>query len=1425
MTDQANKNSPTASAGKSASAVALLYAFIASLWIFFSSWLLDMALTDKSLLGLVELLKGIAFVAVTAWLLRALLRGRLAPAALAPPALATTDHPSNTKLSILIVALLLLVPLITISILSFYSPRLQRETHAELAAVAQLKSAQLELWMKERLQDVSAISSNPSFIDNLNRFRGDGDADAAQRLRNQLVAVHGAYHYRDAAIIDAQGHVLLASSPRGDSAPLAILASLQELPGPGSSELYRDSSGTLLLDVINRVDDDAGSYLLLRGDPERFILPQIMTWPGDSPTASITLLSRQPDQIREIAHTGTTHFSASHSQALAEALTGRNQGQGILTLDMENGSTRYVAFQQISNTPWLLATSVDASEALQPVRELAMLVSAILLATLLVITAMLATLWRQQRQAHTLTLKLRADHYEASLQQQAQTYQEIFAGNPHPMWIFDCQTMRFLAVNHAAELEYGYQREEFLRMDVRQIRSPEEAKRLDVRVADRPKNTIVKGGIWRHRRRDGSELDVEISCHPLTFEGRESLLVLAYDVTEREQLERRLRQSEDAIRATIDALPLQISVLDASGAFQMTNRLWDEYTAENVGRRGEMVVGASYPTILQQSSEHGNAMSKTLLEGVNEVIGGRRNVYEMEYPHVSGGKVVWFLVRIQRFPDDSDARLVLSHEDITERKLADMEARKLQRYYAALTNMSNAIIRNLDGPEGRDRRQQILDEICRIAAHHGELALVWVAKLAQDEDLADLLAYSGRAVDFLREYSGNPSLKTLTLQGAIRDAVIQQQSHVIHCTQRHPGSSARYRELTGKWQLHSVLACPIVIRGKVWGAITFYADSTNYFSPDLIHLLEQLTEELAYSLDIVDIEQRRAEAEAQLLLNARVIESSHEGMFITNERGRLIMANAAMSTITGYSNPELLGLTPHALSADRPGHSFLKAVANALKRQGHWEGETYHRRKNGDVFPVGLSITRVESREGTHHIAIYRDLSERKEYENRIAHMISHDALTDLPNRSLFDARMSDAIKRMKTSKNQKLAVLFIDIDRFKMINESLGHGTGDRLISEVATRIVECCGDPRAVCRVAGDEFAVLLSHVDDDRHISRLAAEIVSRVSSPCRVNDTDIVVTVSVGVAVYPDHGVDTATLAKNANTAMVHAKRSGRNHHRLYTSTMEKDIGQHIAFENALRNAISNRELTLAYQPQINLITQEIVGVEALARWHHSEYGDVSPGTFIPVAERSGMIIELGNWALQEACEQAMRWRQRQQLQVPVSVNVSFLQLCQDNFVRQVRRVLNATGLPANMLELEITESLLMQDVDRTLDKLNALAALGVQLAIDDFGTGYSSLAYLRQFPANRLKIDKSFVRDLPDSHDAASIVNAIIDLASNLGMRTIAEGIENTQQLQMLAQSRCLEGQGYLIARPISAAELEQWLSERQAAPSSRQRLG
>lgn len=1396
-----------------ANTVALLYAFIAMLWIFFSSWLLDIALTDKSMLATVEQIKGIAFVFVTALLLRGVLRNRR------PPSLSTdSTAPSNKKLSVLILALLLLVPLISISILSFYGPRLKRETGAELAAVANLKSAQLELWIKERLQDVSAISNNPSFIDNLNRFRNNNDADAAQRLRNQLTSVHNAYHYRDAALIDASGNNLLNPGDQVHPPLLQEMISLGDLQSATTSELYRDEDGTLQLDVVDRVKDNAGVYLLLQGDPERFILPNILTWPGERKTAGVTLLTRDQTGMRELANTGSTHFSTHDGQELANALSRQSGNSGFLEVEMNSGDSHFVAYQRIANSPWVLATSVNADEAMQPVRELAMLISAILLVTLLAITAMLSTLWRQQRRAHSLLLKLSADKYEASLRQQAQTYQEIFAGNPHPMWIFDCDTFRFLAVNKAAEVQYGYSREEFLSMDIRQIRSSDEIERLETRVANRPKNTIVKAGLWRHQRRDGSEIMVEISCHPLTFEGRDSLLVLAYDVTEREQLENRLRHSEDLTRATIDALPLQIAVLDETGTLTMSNRMWDQYTRETNGRRGKMVVGSNYPTIVQESiaaGSAGNPVAPPLLAGVNSVLRGERQEFSIEYPNFKGTEKAWFLVRVQRFPDSADTRIVISHENITERKLADIELRKVNRYYGALTSMSNAIVRNLDSPEEQGRRQRILDEICRIAAYHGELELVWVAQLGAEENTADLIAYSGQAVGFLKDYSECNELSSLTLQGAIRQAVCFKESRVIHDTQDDELNSARYKQLTEKWHLHSVLSCPIVIRGDVWGAITFYAGSSHYFSPDLIHLLEQLTEELAYSLDIIDIERRRAEAEAKLLLNARIIESSHEGMFITNDQGRLIMANAAMSSITGYDNDELLNLTPQALSAEPLTRTMLQEIGQSLKLRGHWEGESYHRRKNGDVFPVGLSITRVESPEGTHHISICRDLSERKEYENRIAHMISHDALTDLPNRSLFDARVADAIKQNANRSGQKVAVLFIDIDRFKMINDSLGHSTGDKLISEVATRIVDCCGDPRAVCRVAGDEFAVLLSNIEDERQISRVAADIVSKVSSPTRVNNTDIVVTVSVGVAVYPDHGNDTATLAKHANTAMVHAKRSGRNHHRLYTSSMEKDIGQHIAFENALRNAISNRELSLAYQPQINLLTHEVVGVEALARWHHPHYGNVSPGVFIPVAERSGMIIELGNWALQEACEQSMRWRKQKLLDVPVSVNVSFLQLCQDNFVRQVRRVLKSTGLPPHMLELEITESLLMQDVDRTLEKLNALAEMGVQLAIDDFGTGYSSLAYLRQFPANRLKIDKSFVQDLPDSHDATSIVNAIIDLAANLGMRTIAEGIETHDQLSMLAGSQCVEGQGYLIAKPISAGELEQWMKSRE----------
>ncbi|HEX5127037.1 MAG TPA: EAL domain-containing protein, partial [Rhodocyclaceae bacterium] len=548
--------------------------------------------------------------------------------------------------------------------------------------------------------------------------------------------------------------------------------------------------------------------------------------------------------------------------------------------------------------------------------------------------------------------------------------------------------------------------------------------------------------------------------------------------------------------------------------------------------------------------------------------------------------------------------------------------------------------------------------------------------------------------------------------------------------------------------------------------------------------------------------QRRAEEE--LRLAATVFDSSIEAIMITDAKRNILSVNKAFSALTGFTAAEVTGQTPTLLSSNRHDLEHYETIWSEARSQGYWQGEIWQRRRNGSEFPEWLSISAVRDRSDviTHFVAVFSDITERKAAEARIAFLAHHDPLTTLPNRTLFQDRLEQALARAERN-HMMVALLFLDLDRFKTINDSLGHLAGDRLLQSVAERLQHCVRDTDTICRQGGDEFLIVLADITDADIPARIADKILRRLSEPFEIDGHTLGTSFSIGIAVYPTDGQDADGLMKDADTAMYHAKESGRNTYRFFTESMNANALERLELENLLRQALDRNELLLNYQPQIDLITGEILGAEALIRWQSEVLGFVPPGRFISIAEESGLIIPIGRWVLRQACLHAKAWQDSGLPAVAVAVNISALQFSRDDIVASVREVLLETGLAPDRLELELTESLLMKHADDVLDTMQHLKALGVRLSIDDFGTGYSSLSYLKRFAVDRLKIDQSFVRDIVDDPDDAAIVRAIIQLGRSLKLDVIAEGTEARAQVDFLIREGCREAQGYYFCPPVT----------------------
>lgn len=554
---------------------------------------------------------------------------------------------------------------------------------------------------------------------------------------------------------------------------------------------------------------------------------------------------------------------------------------------------------------------------------------------------------------------------------------------------------------------------------------------------------------------------------------------------------------------------------------------------------------------------------------------------------------------------------------------------------------------------------------------------------------------------------------------------------------------------------------------------------------------------------VIDVSEQRA-AEKNLRLAASVFQASTDGIIVTDEYAHILSVNPAFCSITGYCEEDVLGKKPNVLSSGLHDEAFYREMWGQLLRSGLWQGEVFNRRQNGVVYPEWLTISAVPDDIGevSYYVGVFSDITERKASEERIRYLSEHDALTGLANRALFQRTADTAIARAATMK-QRVALLFIDLDRFKLVNDTLGHHVGDLLLKDVAARLSQMIGDAGMVCRQGGDEFLVLLNLVETPESVAHIASCILDAISAPFSLEGAEACVTPSVGIALYPDDGESTLTLLKNADTAMYHSKAHGRHSFHFFTASMNASASERLALENGLRVAVERNELRLLYQPLIDLKSGQVIGVEALMRWHHPEWGVISPVKFIPIAEDSGLIVDIGAWALEEACRQGVAWQKAGLPPVRMAVNISAVQLAQPQFCEMVMATLASSGLELEYLELEVTESLLVEQAEQSNGCVHALKAQGIKLSVDDFGTGYSSLAYLRQLPVSKLKIDRSFVREVTHNQDDAAIAIAIIQMAHSMGLEVLAEGVECVEQCAFLARQGCDQVQGFYFSYPLT----------------------
>lgn len=561
------------------------------------------------------------------------------------------------------------------------------------------------------------------------------------------------------------------------------------------------------------------------------------------------------------------------------------------------------------------------------------------------------------------------------------------------------------------------------------------------------------------------------------------------------------------------------------------------------------------------------------------------------------------------------------------------------------------------------------------------------------------------------------------------------------------------------------------------------------------------------------------ENEAEYLRLANVIYgNTEEAIVITDSEASIISINPAFSLASGYSQDEVFGKNPRMFSSGRHDDDFYRVMWSSVNTYGSWAGEIWDRHKEGFIYPKWMKIIALKDKQDkvTNYVAISTDLSTRKEAERNIEHLAYYDVLTDLPNRTLLHDRIKQQIAAAHRD-NQQFALLFVDLDRFKYVNDSMGHAVGDRLLQAVALRLKKSVREGDTVSRVGGDEFVVLLRETNTEG-AARVAQSLMNNLQPLYEIDGMYLPAHASIGISLYPDNGMDIDTLIKHADVAMYRAKEEGRNSFRFFTMEMDSHINRLFSMEKDLRFALERNEFFLCFQPQMDIASGNLCGAEALLRWNHPERGLVSPAEFIPIAEETGQIIPIGEWVLRTTCHKIATWRQLGKRSVPIAVNLSIRQLLQPHFAELISAIIQEYSLQPGELELEVTESIMLNSAQIALDFLSRMRELGIRLSIDDFGTGYSSLSYLKKLPIHKLKIDRSFVSNIQTDQNDMAIVRSIIALGHQFNLSVIAEGIEEQEQLDFLRTLDCDEIQGFLYSHPLLEDEFVKFVNGNRCLP-------
>jgi diguanylate cyclase (GGDEF)-like protein/PAS domain S-box-containing protein len=1056
---------------------------------------------------------------------------------------------------------------------------------------------------------------------------------------------------------------------------------------------------------------------------------------------------------------------------------------------------------------------------------------------------------------------------EVKLSQSESAYRGIINSITEAVYI-QAADGSFLDVNHGVEAMYGYTREELLGKTPAFLSAPD---RNDIPAALRAIELAFNGTpqqfeFWG-RRKDGSVFPKSVSLVKGEYFGNPVIIAVARDITEQKAFETAIKASEIRYRALVDSAPFPVVIIDAETstiafANKPAEELFELAVAKAMGGNAtDFYVHPEDRARIVARQEAGEVVKAEIVE-LRTATGKHIWVMMTTAASLFNGRMshiatLFDITEHRRNEDELRTNRAMLQQILDTAPLSIFWKDKNSIYLGCNDAFAkDANIKNANYIIGKDDFDMPWSH-AEAEAYRADDAEVMSNDHPKRHIIESQLQADGKIIWLdtskvpLKDSEGNVFgvlgiYQDITAKRQAEEALELRESYLSAIIENQPGliwlkdPKGSYLIVNQKFADAAGESSPDAVIGKsdfdYWPpelSKGYLADDTKVMQTKHTLSLEEKivvngqevwhetfkTPAFNAKGDIIgttgmarDITTRR-KTEEQLREAAAVMLNTHEGVMITDASSKLLAVNSAFTRMTGYTEAEVLGKNPRLLNSGRQDRAFYQALWKDLMDQGFWQGELWNRRKNGEVYPQLLTISTIRDDEGkpSRYLGVFADITQIKENQAKLEFMAHHDPLTKLPNRSLAESRLEQELEQAHRH-DQQLSVLFIDLDRFKQVNDSFGHLVGDELLCAVAKRLNERLREGDTLGRLGGDEFILIASPLQEKQDAAIIARDFINALSEPFLLsNGVEVFIGGSIGISLFPDDGTSVADLTKNADAAMYLAKENGRNQFSFYTSALNADARKKLEMENDLRRAVLQNDLSLHFQPKVDIRSGVICGAEALARWQKCDGAWIPPSDFIPLAEKSGVILTIGNWVLEQACAQIRTWLDAGLPEVCIALNVSARQFRSGHLDKLVKVALDKFNIPAHCLELELTESMLMHEPDRAIATMNKLKKVGVKLSLDDFGTGYSNFGYLRRFPIDSLKIDQSFVQGVTIRAEDAMIVDSIIGLAQRMKLRVIGEGVETSEQLAYLSTRGCDELQGYLFSKALSADEFAQLL--------------